>query len=84
MSVDEKLDQVLLDLSRLRAEQRTTHKAVDEIHIQLGVLDERSQQHEKRMDRQDKKAGVLGGITGGVTGGFLGAIVAAVRSMWNG
>jgi hypothetical protein len=37
----------------------------------LAVLDERTQQHEKRMDRTDRRAGTIGSVAGGLVSTLL-------------
>ena len=48
---------------------------VDKTHTMVTTLHERSVQHEKRMDRSDRRAGFIGAITGAVAG-FLRSFVA--------
>lgn len=45
----------------------------------LAVLDERSQQHEKRMNRADTRGGVIGASAGGI----LATVIIGVK-MWFG
>lgn len=56
---EEKIDRILTACEKLEDGQKAQGET-------LAKLDERSQQHEKRMDRADKRAASIGGVTGTV------------------
>ena len=60
VTMEEKIDQILEG----QAEDRQV----------LARLDERTQQHEKRMDRSDNRAAGLGAVAGAIGGFFAGLL----------
>ena len=66
-------------LERIATRLDSIDERVGENGLTLAVLDERSKQHEKRMNRADRRSGTVGATAGGI----LATIVIGVR-MWFG
>lgn len=64
---DEKLDLLLEQGKEVR-------RKLNELGESVAKIDERTEQHEKRMDRMDRKAGVTGSIAGGGAAAVLAAL----------
>ena len=80
MSLDDKLDTVITNLGDLKQNHKDLHTKVDKIAQNGARLDERTKNHEKRMDRNDRRSAGLGAMTGLAGGG----LVAFLKSLWPG
>lgn len=68
------MDNVLDHLDDQKECVRDVKKALQKQGETLAAINERTKQHEKRMDRMDKKSAGLGAATGAL-GGFLAVLV---------
>ena len=83
---------------RIETQQKHYEKTVDTIETRLttgtrhfseqdtklGVLDSKVEQHEKRLDRQDKRSMGVGGASGGVSGGVVSGAIEFFKGLFGG
>lgn len=86
--LEHKVDQ-LLDLFRDhdRRESETQRLMRDRLDKQgetLARIDERTHEHEKRLDRAEARARTSGAVTGGALGALVAAVAAAAKYVFGG